>query len=674
VTAQAMTTLAAGPNAEIMAPVMDPQWGAVTPPALGTGALPNSVALTPLALAGEGTTSTGNSVADQIVAMYFAPNTLPANAWVRIWTHEIDTDTGKRKRMNGGAGFANGTGEAYVVLPLPDGVGAPTDPNADPVMLSCDVMVTLSGGSIHFADERFARPATVSGNKVDRDAVPSGVTFWIAEQGAAFTVAGGQSQSGQSIIALGGTDPALMDLTTLVAADMTALTLEQAVQSGDSIALTEPAYGDIPDGDLASAPNGATLKKHDRGALVGLEKMGRPLATQERRELVAYDRAGATGVIGATPARNENHAAPPLQTGHVGVPAAAEIRGPGVALSGPAADLLAPYMDERIAETLADFITRAATPLTAATVPTSPTTWATVLETASKDMAGEGILRAALATMGPGFTPGQDWQTLKGQIESASGQDIDALIDTTSFEDDILATAIDRVILKTRDGVKGLAASLIDTINRAEDFVYIETPAIDALTAESGAVDVVGALTTRLAARPGLLVMLCVPEKFLPKGPKRLEEIRKAGISGALNSLKSAGGDRVALFSPIAGPGRKGHLAATSIVVDDAILMTGTAHLWRRGLTYDSALSVGLFDETVANGRPAAVRAARMQFMADALGLPVAFLPEDPEDCLAAIAKLNQTGGGNRVRPNAYPAKADTTSVVDLALWNPDGR
>jgi len=252
-------------------------------------------------------------------------------------------------------------------------------------------------------------------------------------------------------------------------------------------------------------------------------------------------------------------------------------------------------------------------------------------------------LRAALATMGPGFTPGQDWQTLKGQIESASGQDIDALIDTTSFEDDILATAIDRVILKTRDGVKGLAASLIDTINR-------------------------------LAARPGLLVMLCVPEKFLPKGPKRLEEIRKAGISGALNTLKSAGGDRVALFSPIAGPGRKGHLAATSIVVDDAILMTGTAHLWRRGLTYDSALSVGLFDETVANGRPAAVRAARMQFMADALGLPVAFLPEDPEDCLAAIAKLNQTGGGNRVRPNAYPAKADTTSVVDLALWNPDGR
>lgn len=683
VTAQAMTVLAGGAAAEVMAPVMDPLWGAVTPPSLGptpapTPATPSPVpaalAPAPMALAGEGTTSAGNSVADQVIAIHFAPGELPPNVWIRIWTHGLDTQTGKRFRQDGGAGFSDGSGEAWVVLPISDGVGAPTAPGADPVLLSFDAQITTATASFYYADQRYARPATVAGARVDVQSPPGGTTFWIAEQGAAFLPGGGQYQSGQHLLALGGAAPALADLTTLQPADMAGNTLPNAVRAGDRIVLTEPAFAQTPDGTLAAAPNVANLKKHVRAAPAGLVTMGRPAPSQERRELVAHDRAGAQGVIGAVPARETNHTNPPQQTGHVGVPAGAEIRGPGIALAGPAADLLAPLMDERAADTLADFLSRAGTPLTPSTAPASPSTWAAILETTTNGVAGEGIVRSFLATIGADYQPGQTWLQIKTQIGNIAEQDIDALIDTSTLDDNALATAVDRMILKTRDGARNLASALLDAVGRAEDFIYLETPAIDPLAAEGGAIDLVGAINTRLAARPGLRVMLCVPERFLPNQTAKLEEIRKAAIAGALHSLQTAGSDRVALFSPNAGPGRFAHLAATTVIVDDAILMTGTAHLWRRGLTFDSALSVGLFDETVVNGRPAAVRAARIQFMADALGLPANFLPEDPDDCLAAIRTLNRTGGGGRVRPGAYPPAADTTPPAEQTIWNPDGR
>lgn len=679
VTGQVMTALSASASAQVMAPVMDLLWGQVTPPAdFGIEDLPDTLGYTVLPLAGEGTTSSGGSSANQIVLVHFEAGSLPANGWIRLWSHGLDTESGLRYRQDGGAARVDATGEAYVVLPIPDGTAAPSDPTADPVRLSFDALVIANGQSRYFAEERYTRPATATGSRFALPTLPttpSGVTLWICEQGAVMARGGGQYASGEALIAVPDNPTgayALVDLATLDATDISAATLINAAGSGDTLITTQPAFGQTPAGNLSAAPNSATLVNRTRSLFTDVATMGRPAPSQERRELIAVERTGNTAVIGATPGRTKNHEAPPSQFGHAGVPASAEIHGPGISLAGPATDQLVPLMEERRASDLAEFLGNVGAPVTTTPFPAGTNTWAAALETTTHGVVGDGIVRSLIATAG--FLPGQTWTNIKGQLNALPGVNIDSLVDTSTFDDDALATAVDRMILKTRDGAKSFANSILAAIGRAEDFIYIETPAIDPHAAESGAIDLIGAISSRWTERPGLCVMLCVPEKFLPNQTAKVEEIRKAGISAALKALLTKAPERVVLFSPIAGPGRRTHMAATTVVVDDTLLLTGSTHLWRRGLTFDSAISVGLFDENVTFGRSTAVRAARLQLVANALGLPPNFLPEDPEDCLVAIRQMNQNGGLGRVKPGAYPAKDDPTSSADLSVWNPDGR
>ncbi|XKE46149.1 hypothetical protein LG302_03135 [Halomonas organivorans] len=686
VTAQIMTTLNAGANGIAMAPVMDRLWGQTNPPAdFGTGDLPDSLDFSVRALAGEGQATGGGSVADQRVAVRFE-GSLPPGGWVRLWTHGLDTQSGRRFRQAGGAALADANGDAWLVLALPDGAAAPTDPDADPVPLSCDALIIADGQSRYYADLRFERPATEPGSRLSLAApptIPAGVTLWLCEQGQAMNRGSGQYASGQTLLAIpddASAAPQLVDLASLDASDLAANTLPNAAAAGDTLVVTEPAFGQTPDGDLDAAGSAATLIKRERDGLSEVATMGRPAPSQERRELAAYDAAGATGVIGATPGRAAFHESPPMQLGHPGMPAAAEIHGPGAALAGPATDALRQPMEERRADNLLDFVAHTSAPVTPTPDPGGTTTWAAVLETGTYGVAGDAAIRALLAN-NPGFQPGQSWLDLKGQIETAlqnqTGQpvDLDTVIDSANFDDDALAAALDRMILNTRDGSASFANAVLAAIGRAEDFLYLETPAIDALMANPGNIDLLGAIRTRWTERPDLRVLLCVPEKYLPDQTAKLEDVRSAGVRAALTALRAAGSDRVQLFSPLAGPGRPGYLASTSVIVDDTLMLTGSTHLWRRGLTFDSSLAVGLFDENVAVGRPAAVRAARQRLLANALGLPLNFLPDDPEDCLDAIAQLNASGGLGRVDPGAYLATSDNApSSADMDIWNPNGR
>jgi hypothetical protein len=678
VTQEAMNVLSATSSGQVMAPVMDQLWGQSVPPTnFGTDPLPDALNYEILPLAGEGSTSGGGSVADQTVLIHFEAGSLPASSWIRLWSHGLDTETGLRFRQHGGAGLADASGEAYVVLPIPDGAAAPTDPDAAPVRLSFDALVVANGLSRYFAEERFARPATAAGNKValpTPPAVPPDVTLWIAEQGTAMARGAGRYSSGHHLVAIptGSGTHALVDLATLDPSDMVADTLPNAVQAGDTLIVTEPAFGQTPDGDLAAGPNGSTLVQRTRDSLNEVATMGRPAPSQERRELVGLESTANIGVVGATPGRDENHEAPPIQLGHPGVPASAEIHGPGVALAGPATNQLGPLLFERSAVDMFEFLNSAGTPATPAPDPGGTSVFAAVLETTTYGVVGDVLARAFLDTNT--FLPGQSWTTTKNQIESALGINIDPQIDTPTFDDDTAAAAMDRMLLKTRDGVKQFADSVHTAIGRAEDFLYVETPAIDPETADNDAIDLIGAIRARWSDRPGLRVMLCVPAKFLPNQTPKLEEVRKAGVAAALKALLADAPDRVVLFSPVAGPGRPTYLASTTVIVDDALLLSGSTHLWRRGLTFDSALSVGIFDENTTFGRPSAVRAARLQLMANALGLPVGFLPEDPEDCLVALQQLVKSGGLGRIDPTTYPPTDDPTSTADRGIWNPDGR
>lgn len=676
-----MNTLNAGTSAMAMSPVMDLLWGQVIPPAaFGTDALPDALIYTIFPLAGEGTTSAGGSSEGQSIVVHFEPGDLPANCWIRIWTHGLDTETGLRFRQDGGAALSDGAGQAYVVLPIPDGVAAPDDEDDEPVLLSFDAMVFANGQNRYFAEERYERLATVAGSKLSLGAPPDSpvaASLWICEQGVVMNRAAGQYASGQTVLVVPD-DPAgefsLVDLTSLDATDCAAATLINAPGAGDTLIITDPAFGQTPTGDMNAGPNGSTLVERTRALLAAVTDMGHPIPSQERREMVALETTSANNaaVIGAMPGRASNHEAPPPQTAHAGVPAHGEIHGPGISLAGPATNQIGPLMQERRVTDMVDFISNVGVPVTPVADPGGTSTWAAALETTSHGMVGDATIRAFLAATS--FLPGQSFVAIKNQIEAATGFDLDTLIDTTTFNDDALATAFDRMIIKTRDGARAFADSILAAISRAEDFIYIETPAIDPHAAQGGALDLIDAIKTRWTARPGLIVLLCVPEKFLPDQTAKLKEIRKAGISAALKSLQDAGGDRIALFSPVAGPGRPYHMAGTTVVVDDALLLTGSTHLWRRGLTFDSSLAVGLFDENVTFGRPTAVRAARLQLLANALGLPLGFLPDDPEDCLGAIVALNSGGGIGRVKPGLYPALDDPTSAADLSVWNPDGR
>lgn len=677
--ASMLGTLSAGSPAQLMAPVLDTFWGSLTPPSLGSGTPPATLSFSVHALQGDGTASGGTAANQRIVVRI---TDLPASAWVRIWPKGLDTETGQHFRLDGGAGRADSTGRAFAVVPLPDGTAGLEG-------MSFDAMVVTDADAKLHVEQRFDRPAILSGTRAPLATPPGGVadgrTAWICEQGAALVRSSGQWGSGQTLLAVPSDETggayALIDTATTVAADAAASTLRNAAGTADRLIVTAPAFLATPEGEVvdASGPiggTGATVLHRGRNGLAALTTFGQPVAMMERREAAAIDPAGGAGAIGAAPGLASLHEALPGQLGHPGVPAAAEVHATGAALAGPAAAPLAALMRERSAADLAGFVALAQRPVATPADPGGTTTFSAVLETLTHGVTGDAQLRAFVA-LTSGFTPGAAWNTLKNNIESAVPTvDFDPMIDTATFDDDALAAALDQVILKTRDGAAQAARSLAAAIGRAEDFVYVETPALDPLTAGSGdaLIDLVSALTARLAQRPALAVVLCVPQKFLPHQPRKLEAVRTAGVRAALKTLLDAAPDNVVLFTPTAGPGRPLHMASTTVVVDDVWLLTGSTHLWRRGLSFDSSLAVALFDEATARGRPVALRQARRQLIADRLGVAVSLIGDDMAQLRATIHRLNLAGGLQRVQPNVYPAAADTTSSTDQQIWNPDGR
>ncbi len=693
-TNQVMTTLQNGGGAVAMAPIMDIAWGALTPAAFGAGTRPETLDFTVHAIRGAGI-ATDDTVSGQQIVVRFpgnSPNSLPAGAWVRLWPHGLDTTTGERFQQNGGGGLADGNGRAFVVIALPDGSAIGR--------LSFDALVTTQGRSRFYLDQRFDRPALDnSGNPINLPAppgLPSGFIVWMCEQGAALprTTLGGLLGSGVTLLGIPPTVPeeetgtyALVNMATVDPTDYLPATLINAATAGDQLIVTVPAFADAATtgmtGDVpASVPvGGPVVIQRTRNLLNPVAGFGNPPPTLERREVFAVDptNGAQTGVVAAISCRALDHEAIPAQLGHPGMPASSETHGTGLALAGPITVELIQLMRERTATSLFQFINAASVNIQTPQVPNGPTIFSSVLETIAQGVAGDTTTRTLAQARS--FMPGQAWGNLKDWIEGIIG-DIDGFIDPVTA-DNTLAAAVDRIILKTRNGAAQAAVALQAAIGRAEDFVYIETPAIDALSAGGrtgdpvAAIDLVEALTARLEQRPNLVVLICVPERFLPGQPSKLEAIRKSGIRFALKKLSDAAPNNVALFTPTAGLGRPLYMASTTVIVDDSFLLTGTTHLWRRGLTFDSSLAVALFDDALTLGRPTVVRTARLQLIADRLGLPVNFAPTDPAHVLDAVLRLNASGGLRRVKPDAYLPALETTvpeEPEELSAWNPDGR
>jgi hypothetical protein len=681
----------------LVAAQVDRDAGPLAPPALAAGPpLQTPPTLTATALAGGGVAD-GSIVLGQriLVTAQFAATV--AGAWVRIWPLGFDPTTGEHIRLDGGAAPVDATGAARVVLPLPDGTVADPAAGGVPPRLGVDLLVVTQGGPWLFPDQRVDRPypATTSGRIPLTAATPPLLVCATGNQQPG-ALPNGSVPPGSEVVGLGASPPQLVDRSTIPAAAFSATTVVNLLATGDTIQLTAPAFQTQDadphgHGERASTlnENGATVRLQDRQPFdrTGFWTAGFPLPGMERLEVVmaqppdnASGGAGAA-VIGSTPLLGAFHELPLHQQGHPGAPGAPDVHGDGVLVTGSASVAVAEYTRDRTITSTVALVTDAQqNPIDEPGVPAANSLWIAGLRTEAAGVASELAYDALNTALGNPYPFDGTWDDVANFLFGLIG----ALPTPTAAGLVSARRALDRRILTASYGAREGATAIVAAIGRAEDFVYIETPAVDDLTfgdPDDDAVAVWQALLDRMDATPNLHVAVCLPFHLLPGAPAPLQRVRDAAITSALTAMADGErAERFAAFSPAAGPARSLRLANTTIVVDDAIAIVGTTQLWRRGLSFDSSYAASVLDEALLRGRSQEVATFRAAAMAARLGLAAGELPLDPADTIRAIRDLVLRGGfqrlaADRIRPPdpTLTTTDGSSGFTEADVWNPDG-
>ena len=663
-----LAVLGAG-AATMVAPVLDRAAGALTAPVLPAVAPPDVLpdAVTMTALTGGGIDD-GGTVVGQSVLVETTLGPALAGAWLRVWPQYFDSRTGRHERGSGGGGLVDPTGRVRIVVRLADGAVTPAN------RMGLDLMVVTATRTTRYPEIRLERPGPIGGTMPALNSVADPVVA--CEIGQTFTggVPAAGLPSGATLVAL-STPPALIDPASIGTDRWNGATVGAALGAGHVVQLTEPAWKGWRGGENAAALGAtATVTEIRRTGLTRLARIGSPLPTQSRDEVAAAALTGTTadGFVGGVRPLGIHHELLPHQNGHPGAPGDDERHGAGARLRGPAVVSVAEILRDRTAGTTAELAVNASTPFPHPPPPAVPSSWAATLRTVGFGVEAEPGLIEALNTVGAQafpldgtFDDVRQWLTAHGvPIPAAAGSAASSML-----------RAVDRRLAGARTGCREAATALTAAFGRAQDLIYIETPALDALTIGTGdaALAVWTVLIDRVTANPVLRVLICLPVALAPGTPAALQRVRDKGVRAALDSLRAAAGDRLAVFNPVTGPGRALHLDATSVVVDDAWALTGNSHLWRRGLSFDSSLAVAVFDERLTNGRPSDVVTFRRALIAGRLGLTVNLLPEDPAELVRAVRELSLRGGGLRLSPLTIDAPDPDPSDIDVAAWNPDG-
>jgi phosphatidylserine/phosphatidylglycerophosphate/cardiolipin synthase-like enzyme len=151
------------------------------------------------------------------------------------------------------------------------------------------------------------------------------------------------------------------------------------------------------------------------------------------------------------------------------------------------------------------------------------------------------------------------------------------------------------------DGERSIARAYLKVLPRARSLIYLEDQYLWSTT-------VAGVLARALAANPALHLIAVLPahpdqDGRLSRSPSLL------GRAAALEALRAAGGDRVAVYSPENGAGVPIYVHAKVCVVDDTWAIVGSDNFNRRSWTHDSELSCAVIDEAGAPGDQARGRA-----------------------------------------------------------------
>ena len=253
---------------------------------------------------------------------------------------------------------------------------------------------------------------------------------------------------------------------------------------------------------------------------------------------------------------------------------------------------------------------------------------------------------------------------------------IDGLPSTLDVTGD-LPRALSRRLLSAGYGLREAATSLAAVFARAEDLVYLETPAIDALAIgpTGDTVSPVQTLIDRLTDQPALHVVLCLPRRAPDGWPPKSARVHDALVVQTIAGLETAGPGRVGVFHPAAGRDRALDLAASAVVVDDVYAMVGASTpVASRPVVRPQPRRRGV--RRAAHPRPAdrgpnvPARPARPT----PRHRPWPSIPLDPTELVGAVRELAGPGAGfGRATTQPVPTPDPVPSDLDIDLWNRDG-
>ncbi|MEV4196578.1 phospholipase D family protein, partial [Streptomyces toxytricini] len=148
-----------------------------------------------------------------------------------------------------------------------------------------------------------------------------------------------------------------------------------------------------------------------------------------------------------------------------------------------------------------------------------------------------------------------------------------------------------------RDGERSIARGYLKAVRRARSLIYLEDQYL-------WSPRVVDCFAQALRAHPELRLMAVIPA--VPEQDGRLTlPMNLIGRITALNGLRRAGGDRVAVYALENHAGTPVYVHAKVCVIDDVWASIGSDNINLRSWTHDSELSCVVLDDT-ADGRPPA--------------------------------------------------------------------
>lgn len=678
-----------------VAPVLERDWGPLEPSSLPDASLPKELPQGQLYAVHGGGQDQGGLITDQKAVLEFTFTDSNLNgAWIRAWTQGFDQLKGWHYRTNGGGGrlyFQNQSeGKAFILLSLPPGSTGET------ALLGFDILFVTAQGSRLFADMRWERPVPVGGNPLSLNSLQAGDKLILCETGQELDAPQMNQQipSGVSLVVKRNDQYHLVDRQTIGAAHLSPQTLLSKLHSQARLELTKPAWQKTPAGDSSAdlTHNGSTVHESQRGLNDTRDlEPGSPLPHQERLELMAcsLSQNEAQAVIGSTPPLSRYHEAPHHQTGHPGVPASLETHGAGIKLSHRAALMTAELVRDRMFRSTYDLLSSLSQVSVPQNIgdPAEAGCWAAVVKTVAPGVEGEIGLGEAVSQIVSG---GQNiFNTLEQVTDSGALSGVWNLLSSVigsmpNITQDQVTQAVRllaRRLLVSAYGAQETARSLKAAFSRAETLVYIETPAFDNLalklfdpTNNPPTKSLLSYLEDRMTERPGLRVLICVPRHTMPGTPQKVEKVRNEGIMDGYVDLINVDMNRALMFKPLAGMDRTLRITSTTVIVDDVYALTGTTHLWRKGLTYDSSVAVAALSEKVSHDGCQEIREFRKKLIAARLGLTEELVPDCAEGLLESVRLLDQRQGLGRVAAQEFALWETLNDVtnVDKSALNPD--